>query len=104
MCERTDGNVIDAGFSEVSDGLERNSAGGFQRNTSSHDLYRFPRIRGSEVVEENHVGSCRQRFLKLIKIAHFDFNFDEMPEAAAGMLNRVPNGWMKGQMVVLDQD
>ena len=76
------GNVIDAGFSEFTNGVECDVAGDFQRCLAIGEFDCLAHHIGSEVIEHNNVGTGFQRFIQLFKVFNFDFyrNIRVQPE------------------------
>src|SRR5678815_3457607 len=60
--QRTHGNNVDAGLGIITNGLERDSTRGLQRNSSTASTHGIPRLFHREVIEKNYIGAGLYRF------------------------------------------
>src|SRR6185436_1113765 len=88
VSESADGNVIDPGFSKITDGLQSDSSRRFDWNTTVHHLNGSARIGGREVVEKNDIRTRIQRRSQLRLISYFNFDLDQVPQAFSRLFNR----------------
>lgn len=72
--ERTDGDEIHAGFSELTQGFMRHVARHFKLRLAVGAFDGFTHLFRLEVIEHDDIGSGFQRGIKLFEV--FDFNLD----------------------------
>ena len=63
MCQRTDGEEINAGFRIISSHTQAQSATGFESSSTSRDSHRLAGLRNGEVVQQNQICTSGEDFL-----------------------------------------
>ena len=75
MGERADGNIIDAGGSDLPDVFQGHATARFKFYFVFAKRYRFPNLRRLHIVEENHVNAVDlQKCANLLERVGLNFN------------------------------
>ena len=92
MREPPDRDEIDAGLGDRPGGLWRHSSGGFADRPAADHGDASLEIVERHVVEQNGVGSPRERLLELGKRIDFDLDLDQMADIGADAADRLGDG------------
>src|SRR5687768_1680266 len=102
--QEADGDIVHSGFGKLTDGVERDTARGFERHTSSNELDSLPGLLRIEIVQKHNVRARLDHGFNFADASDLDLNLYQMSQKAARFPNCMSRTMMEHDVVVLNQN